>query len=66
MTVRNIGIVFSPTLGIPASVFSLFMAEFEYIFFIDSDGVAAPRTIDSPLEESNKLQVGSYFLNDDF
>src|ERR1043166_4799842 len=30
MTVRNIGIVFSPTLGIPAGVFSLFMGEFDY------------------------------------
>src|SRR5215469_2648856 len=48
MTVRNIGIVFSPTLGIPAGVFSLFMAEFDYIFFTDSNGTAAPRTIDAP------------------
>ncbi|CAJ0747943.1 11976_t:CDS:10 [Entrophospora sp. SA101] len=50
MTARNIGIVFSPTLGIPASVFSLFMAEFDYIFFTDSDGIAAPRTMDVPSE----------------
>ncbi|CAG8771905.1 1417_t:CDS:2, partial [Gigaspora margarita] len=48
MTVRNIGIVFSPTLGIPAGVFSLFMAEFDYIFFTDSDGVAAPKTLEAP------------------
>ncbi|CAG8591466.1 6547_t:CDS:2 [Ambispora gerdemannii] len=48
MTVRNIGIVYSPTLGIPAGVFSLFMAEFEYIFFIDGDGLAAPRSIEEP------------------
>ncbi|KAJ3279154.1 hypothetical protein HK104_001703, partial [Borealophlyctis nickersoniae] len=32
MTVRNIGIVFSPTLGIPAGVFTLMMAEYESIF----------------------------------
>ncbi|CAJ0829440.1 8606_t:CDS:2, partial [Entrophospora sp. SA101] len=51
MTARNIGIVFSPTLGIPASVFSLFMAEFDYIFFTNSDGVAAPRTMDASSEE---------------
>ncbi|CAG8556213.1 10285_t:CDS:2 [Cetraspora pellucida] len=46
MTVRNIGIVFSPTLGIPAGVFSLFMAEFDYIF-TNSNGVAAPKTIEA-------------------
>src|SRR6185369_1572330 len=46
MTARNIGIVFSPTLGIPAGVFNLFMAEFDYIFYTTSDGLAAPRTIE--------------------
>ncbi|CAG8755379.1 398_t:CDS:2, partial [Racocetra persica] len=54
MTVRNIGIVFSPTLGIPAGVFSLFMAEFDYIFFTDSDGVAAPKTIEVTPENHEK------------
>ncbi|CAG8535523.1 11714_t:CDS:2 [Racocetra fulgida] len=38
MTVRNIGIVFSPTLGIPA----------------DSDGVAAPKTIEATPENHEK------------
>ncbi|RKP05246.1 Rho GTPase activation protein, partial [Thamnocephalis sphaerospora] len=38
MTIRNVGIVFSPTLGIPAGVFTLFMAQFDYIFFVDADG----------------------------
>ncbi|CAG8541157.1 11675_t:CDS:2 [Ambispora leptoticha] len=55
MTVRNIGIVFSPTLGIPAGVFSLFMAEFEYIFFTDGDGVAAPRSIEEPETVSHTI-----------
>ena len=32
MSLRNVGIVFSPTLNIPASVFSLFIAEYETIF----------------------------------
>lgn len=32
MTVRNVGIVFAPTLNIPAPVFSLFLTEFESIF----------------------------------
>jgi hypothetical protein len=32
MTVRNISIVFSPTLGIPAGLFTLMLAEFSIIF----------------------------------
>lgn len=32
MTSRNIGIVFSPTLGVPAGIFMIFMAEFDFIF----------------------------------
>ncbi|KAG0052722.1 hypothetical protein BGZ83_002191 [Gryganskiella cystojenkinii] len=32
MTARNVGIVFSPTLGIPAGVFSLLMSDFDHIF----------------------------------
>ncbi|KAF3916688.1 hypothetical protein ABW20_dc0105651 [Dactylellina cionopaga] len=32
MTVKNVGIVFSPTLNIPAGVFSLFILEFSSIF----------------------------------
>ncbi|KAI9288288.1 hypothetical protein BC943DRAFT_318154 [Umbelopsis sp. AD052] len=33
MTMRNVGIVFSPTLGIPAGIFNLFLSEFDYIFW---------------------------------
>ncbi|KIJ55385.1 hypothetical protein M422DRAFT_23982 [Sphaerobolus stellatus SS14] len=32
MTMRNVGIVFSPTLGIPAGVFSLMLGEFNRVF----------------------------------
>ncbi|KAJ5723005.1 hypothetical protein N7488_001040 [Penicillium malachiteum] len=32
MTVRNMGIVFAPTLNIPAPVFSMFLTDFESIF----------------------------------
>lgn len=35
MTIRNVGIVFAPTLNIPAPVFSMFLTDFEDIF----DGV---------------------------
>lgn len=37
MTMRNVGIVFSPTLGIPAGVFSLMLAEFNRVFNVDQD-----------------------------
>ncbi|KAK9762684.1 Rho GTPase activating protein [Basidiobolus ranarum] len=53
MTVRNVGIVFSPTLGIPAGVFNLLMTEFEYIFSVNDQGFAAPRTIDDSDQEDD-------------
>jgi len=37
MTMRNVGIVFSPTLGIPAGVFSLMLGEFNRVFSVDAD-----------------------------
>ncbi|KAJ3501668.1 hypothetical protein NLJ89_g9235 [Agrocybe chaxingu] len=37
MTMRNVGIVFSPTLGIPAGVFSLMLGEFNRVFDVDAD-----------------------------
>ncbi|TFY80954.1 hypothetical protein EWM64_g3059 [Hericium alpestre] len=40
MTMRNVGIVFSPTLGIPAGVLSLMLAEFNRVFNIDDDADA--------------------------
>ena len=38
---RNVGIVFSPTLGIPAGVFSLMLAEFNRVFNVDDAEIAA-------------------------
>lgn len=38
MTMRNVGIVFSPTLGIPAGVFSLMLGEFNRVFNVETDG----------------------------
>lgn len=37
MTMRNVGIVFSPTLGIPAGVFSLMLGEFNRVFNVDGE-----------------------------
>lgn len=50
MTMRNVSIVFSPTLGIPATIFNLFMSEFEYIFWTTEDGDAAPRMIEDEVQ----------------
>ncbi|KAF9169254.1 hypothetical protein BGX20_010553 [Mortierella sp. AD010] len=41
MTARNVGIVFSPTLGIPAGVFALLMSDFDQIFHTN-DGRIMP------------------------
>lgn len=56
MTMRNVSIVFSPTLGIPATIFNLFMSEFEYIFWTTENGDAAPRMIED--EEVAKPVAG--------
>ncbi|GAB0139915.1 hypothetical protein EsHS_00000553 [Epichloe bromicola] len=49
MNVRNVGIVFSPTLNIPAQVFAMFLQNYEGIFGIDPDEYELP----SPTSESN-------------
>ncbi|OAP54870.1 hypothetical protein AYL99_10570 [Fonsecaea erecta] len=38
MTIKNVGIVFSPTLNIPAPLFALFLTDFESIFDKPTDG----------------------------
>lgn len=42
MTVRNVGIVFSPTLNIPAPVFALFLQNYEPIFGIAPEDYELP------------------------
>ncbi|KAI8343997.1 hypothetical protein BC941DRAFT_464236 [Chlamydoabsidia padenii] len=37
MTLRNLGIVFSATLGIPSLIFNLFLSEFDYVFWTKHD-----------------------------
>ncbi|KAK4144924.1 uncharacterized protein C8A04DRAFT_11131 [Dichotomopilus funicola] len=44
MTVRNVGIVFSPTLNIPAPVFAMFLQNYEVIFRIDPSNYELPVT----------------------
>ncbi|TPX16461.1 uncharacterized protein E0L32_003755 [Thyridium curvatum] len=42
MTVRNVGIVFSPTLNIPAPVFAMFLQNYEAIFGIEPEQYELP------------------------
>ncbi|CAG8583371.1 8871_t:CDS:2 [Paraglomus brasilianum] len=53
MTMRNVGIVFSPTLGIPTGVFNLLLSEFDYIFYTDANGAAAPRSLETDSKTSS-------------
>lgn len=60
MSVKNVGIVFSPTLNIPAPVFAMFLTDFEAIFDrvsdeesirsieLERDGALTPEDIRSP------------------
>ncbi|KAJ1973960.1 Rho GTPase activating protein, partial [Dimargaris verticillata] len=52
MTLRNVGIVFSPSLGIPAGIFNLLILEFRYIFWVNDDGLPAPRPISEAVDLS--------------
>ncbi|GAA5854159.1 hypothetical protein JCM9279_002855 [Rhodotorula babjevae] len=55
MNLRNLGIVFAPTLAIPQPLFSLFLVEFDLIFAVETETGAArpimvgeePSTLDS-------------------
>ncbi|KAJ5647563.1 hypothetical protein N7490_003935 [Penicillium lividum] len=51
MTVRNVGIVFAPTLNIPAPVFSMFLTDFDSIFgdIGSGPGPAIELTVDHSL-----------------
>lgn len=41
MSVRNVGIVFSPTLNIPAPVFAMFLTEFDAVFGEEPENTSA-------------------------
>lgn len=55
MTVRNVGIVFAPTLNIPAPVFSMFLTDFDSIFgeMPDSSAETVELTVDRPLSSED-------------
>ncbi|KAF7725519.1 hypothetical protein EC973_009549 [Apophysomyces ossiformis] len=54
MPVRNIVIVFAPTLTIPPTIFQLFLCEFEYIFWTTEDGTRASKDGQENKEASDK------------
>ena len=58
MTMRNVGIVFSPTLGIPAGVFSLMLGEFNRVFLVDAEGSESPAEEDTSATPSQKRLSG--------
>lgn len=58
MTMRNVGIVFSPTLGIPGGVFALFMTEFDWVFFTDAKGEPAPKQIEEDILAPDNIELG--------
>lgn len=51
MTVRNVGIVFSPTLTIPAPVFALFLQNFERIFGMSPQEYDLPSPATASLDD---------------
>ncbi|GAA5922405.1 hypothetical protein JCM1841_003099 [Sporobolomyces salmonicolor] len=59
MNLRNLGIVFSPTLAIPAPLFSLLLAEFDLVFAVEKEtGTAKPIMVDDePSEEATSPTV---------
>ncbi|KAL1925300.1 uncharacterized protein VTP21DRAFT_183 [Calcarisporiella thermophila] len=54
MTMRNVGIVLAPTIGIPAGILGLLMTEFEYIFYVNEEGGRAPRRLEEDDEDEEE------------
>lgn len=59
MTVRNVGIVFSPTLNIPAPVFALFLQNYEPIFGIAPEKYELPSGNNTAETESTSSRQDS-------
>ncbi|KAI9313262.1 hypothetical protein BX666DRAFT_758859 [Dichotomocladium elegans] len=57
MTARNVGIIFSPTLQIPAGIFSLFLSEFEYIFWTKNDNGSGKSRDERPSSENQAISA---------
>lgn len=64
MTMRNVGIVFSPTLGIPAGVFSLMLGEFNRVFNVDAADGSVREDISTNDHSSDPLRRNSRQYSD--
>ena len=51
MTVRNVGIVFAPTLNIPAPVFSMFLTDFDEIFGDEPPSESSTKTVEITVDK---------------
>ncbi|KAJ1590702.1 hypothetical protein NDA11_001837 [Ustilago hordei] len=58
MTMRNVGIVFSPTLAIGAGIFALFLTEFDTVFETDANGEPAPKRIEEEVVGLDQTEEG--------
>lgn len=58
MTVRNVGIVFSPTLNIPAPVFAMFLQNYEGIFGIDPEEYELPSPASDDQQQQQTMMRG--------
>lgn len=52
MNIRNMGIVFSPTLQIPAGIFSLMLSDFKQVFNVDAGESESDTTSNTDAESS--------------
>ncbi|KAI9486244.1 MAG: hypothetical protein EXX96DRAFT_36655 [Benjaminiella poitrasii] len=62
MSLRNMGIVFAPTLSIPSTVFSLLMNEFHSVFCRDIDSVSK-QVVPEPTTSADRIKF-NYLLKD--
>lgn len=62
MNIKNISIIFSPTLGIPAGIFTLMMAEFPSLFQTTAD-IDAKRGLLSTETTPNSAEVTTNLRN---
>jgi RalA-binding protein 1 len=63
MTMRNVGIVFSPTLGIPAGVFSLMLCEFNRVFHPDDPTEPQGQPQQTPRQSSYQHNLPPYSVD---
>lgn len=65
MTVRNVGIVFSPTLNIPAPVFALLLQNYEAVFGFAPEEYELPSPVDNDSQRRPSLPSDRPSLNQD-